>query len=341
MPDFHDYPEKKDWWIYFAINDNKFKFDPESQLYKYSNSKYPNKKYSKIFDPKSFMKRGDVIHFGMDNYRNNNKMIFDGKKLKHLYAEIDDYGSVPPEFVCGDELDEFNIGDFEQVIDHNSINWLSKEKLKQIEIYENKLNIYGKVTIKNKEWIIIFDMGNYTCSEFQPGWWGCKTFKCNIEDNGFIKIHNKNSYIITAKNEENINKLKELIVENNDVKIINSYHIGWFLYHIRKDFKLDNDYKPTFPLIWKKITQSYTSESLIVDNQEYDFYLNQDKKCTDKIYINEIIGYTISIELIEKNIIEKMKIVKEIINRKIEKYDFINERIPFSRISDEFLEVYL
>ena len=338
MPQLH---EEKDEWIYEAISTNKFKFDPESQLYKYSNSKYPNKKYNKIFDPKSFMKRGDVIHFGNDDYRNNNKMIFDGKKLQNLYTEIDDYGSVPPEFVCGDEPDEFNIGDFENIIDHNSINWLSKEKLKQIEIYENKFNVSGKVTIKNKKWIIIFDMWSYKSSEFQSGWWGSKIFKCNIDDDGFIKIHKKNSYIITAKNEENINKLKELIVENNDVNIINSYHIGWFLYHITNDFKFNNEYKPTFPLIWKKITQNYTTESLINDHEKYNFYLKQDEKDIDKIYINEIIGYVINIELIEKNIIEKMNDIKEIINRKIEKYDFINERIPFNRSSDKFLEVYL
>ena len=33
---------------------------------------YPNKTYTKTFDP-SFMKQGDIIHFGNDNYRNNNK----------------------------------------------------------------------------------------------------------------------------------------------------------------------------------------------------------------------------------------------------------------------------
>ena len=37
--------------------------------------KFPNKKYKKTFDPKSFMVRGDVIHFGNDDYRNNNKLI--------------------------------------------------------------------------------------------------------------------------------------------------------------------------------------------------------------------------------------------------------------------------
>jgi len=340
MPKLHDLYDKKDEWIYEAICTNKFKFDPESQLYKYSNSIFPNKKYTKTFDPKSFMLRGDVIHFGNDDYRNNNKLIFDGKKLQHLYTLIDDYGSVPPEFVCGDEPDEFKIGDFEEIIVHNNINWLSKEKLKQIKIYEENDNIYGRVTIKNKEWIIIFDMNIYKCSEFETGWWGSRKFNCNIENDN-IKIHKKNSYIITAKNNENINKLKELIVENNNINIINCYHIGWFLYHITNDFKFNANYIPVFPLIWKKITQNYTEETLVNDQEKYNSYLNQDQKDIDKIYINEIIGYAINIELIEKNIIEKMNNIKEIINRKIEKYDYINEKIPFNRSGIRSLDVYL
>jgi hypothetical protein len=99
------------------------------------------------------MTRGDVINFG-GGYRNENKLIYDGNKLKHLYTKVDDYGSVPPDFVAGDNEGEFNIGDFEDIIDHNSINWLSKEKLQQIEIYETDNNIKGKVTIRGKLWNI-------------------------------------------------------------------------------------------------------------------------------------------------------------------------------------------
>ena len=123
--------ECKEEWIYDAICDNKFKFDSTYKLYKYDNTaKFPNKNYKKIFDPKSLgISRGDVVHFGDDDYRNNNKMIYDGVKLQNLWTEVDDYGSVPPTFVCGDDPDDFNIGDFEDLIDHNFVNWLSKKKI--------------------------------------------------------------------------------------------------------------------------------------------------------------------------------------------------------------------
>lgn len=144
--------ECKDEWIYDAICDNKFKYDSETNLYKYDNTaKFPNKNYKKTFDPTSLgLSRGDVVHFGNDNYRNNNKMIFDGVKLQHLCTKVDDYGSVPPSFVCGDGPEDYDIGDFEDVVDHNTINWLSKEKLQEIEILEKDDEIWGTVTIQNK-----------------------------------------------------------------------------------------------------------------------------------------------------------------------------------------------
>ena len=149
-------------YIYTAImNDMQgesgpiFKFNPISKIYEYSNTLYPNKIYKKQFDP-SFMKRGDVIHFGNNDYRNNNKLIFDGVKLECLHTLVDDYGSVPPNYVVGDKLEEFNIGDFEDIIDHNQINWLSKETKEKIILYENNKEITAKVMIKNKEWFIEF-----------------------------------------------------------------------------------------------------------------------------------------------------------------------------------------
>jgi len=58
MPTFHESDEE---WIYTAICDNTFTFDPETKVYKYKNPKYPNKNYKKIFDPKLFMSRGDSV----------------------------------------------------------------------------------------------------------------------------------------------------------------------------------------------------------------------------------------------------------------------------------------
>jgi hypothetical protein len=160
MPSLH---EEKDEFIYDAIVNTgdgpKYTWDETNKVYKYSNSKFPNKNYTKTFDPKSLnIERGDVIHFGNDNYRNNNKLIFDGEKLIELYTDADDYGSVPPTFVCGDEPNDFDIGDFEDCIEHNTINWLSKEKLKEIELFIKNDKVYGKVTIQGKQWNICIDI---------------------------------------------------------------------------------------------------------------------------------------------------------------------------------------
>lgn len=169
MPNLIESPYEE--WIYKSFCNNCFSYDTETQMYKYSNPKYPNRKYQKTYNPKQFMVRGDVMNFN-GHYRNENKMIFDGTKLIQLYTKIDDYGSVPPEFVCGDLPEEFNIGDFEKLIDHNFINWLSKDTLKKIEINKVGNEICGKVSIKGKTWQILFNLDNLNSTEFETNWKG-------------------------------------------------------------------------------------------------------------------------------------------------------------------------
>jgi hypothetical protein len=137
-------------WIYEAIDENKLIFDSNELVYKYKNPKYPNKNYKFQYDPKSFMSRGTVINFG-GSYRNEKKMIFDGEKLQPLWTKVDDYGSVPPTFVCGDNEGEFDIGYFAEDICHNEINWLSKDKLKEITIKQINNKIVSSVVINNKK----------------------------------------------------------------------------------------------------------------------------------------------------------------------------------------------
>lgn len=132
-----------------------FKFNPITKVYEYFNTLYPNKKYKKQFNI-SHLRRGDIVHFGDKYYRNDNKLIFDGIKLECLYTHVDDYGSLPPDYVVGDKMEEFDVGDFEYLIDHNQIIWLSKETLQKIILYEENEEIIGKVMIKNKEWFIEF-----------------------------------------------------------------------------------------------------------------------------------------------------------------------------------------
>ena len=99
MPILHEKDNDQEY-IYEAIINGNYKttnnkyyepgpvyiFDPVSRVYKYSNTLYPTRNYTKIFDP-SFMIRGDVINFG-GGYRNENKLIYDGNKLKHLYIDF-------------------------------------------------------------------------------------------------------------------------------------------------------------------------------------------------------------------------------------------------------------
>jgi hypothetical protein len=286
MPILH---EESNEWIYDSICDNKFNYDPVEQIYKYSNSKYPEKKYNKTYDPKSFMSRGDVIHFGNDDYRNNNKLIFDGEKLGYLWTDVDDYGSVPPNFECGDNPNEFNIGDFEDIIDHNSINWLSKEKIKDIYIFEKNDKIWGEVMIKGKLWHIRIDICEDNTFDTRYSY-NSRKFKCSIE-NDSIKIHKRDSYLIEAADEENINKLKSMITENNNVNIsILHYNfepnIRWFLFYIKNETKFsDMVNTPNFPILIKN-GDTYIYERFIFNKEEYDTYMKANTK-VDNIYINE------------------------------------------------------
>ncbi len=70
------------------------------------------------------LKRGDIVAFYSleDAYRNDGKAIFDGQDIVDLYYEEDDYGSIPPTFLVGDE---FPIMHWKDNIDHNNIVWIN------------------------------------------------------------------------------------------------------------------------------------------------------------------------------------------------------------------------
>lgn len=359
MPILHEADE----YIYEAIKNaeqNKpgpnHNWNPTEKVYKYSNTLFPNKSYKKIFNPKSFMIRGDVIHFGEDDYRNNNKMIFNGEKLEHLYSEVDDYGSIPPSFVVGDGEDEFDIGDFEDVINHNSINWLSKDKLKEIIIFTNENNnIEGNVNIRDKEWRIFIEI--YHESEFKAGWWGSKNYKCNIEDCCIyinkleeMPIHNK-KYIIKPLYNLDENNLLKLVETNNNLLFINYYVKSttssylainrWFIFKSIKEYKLSSsDNILNFPIIWKKVTNTYISETLLLSQETYNKYMNNNVKELDNVYIKEIIGYPVTIELLNKENDILMGQIKDYINKLIDNYDDVNKRHPFHQENNNSVSMY-
>jgi len=118
---------------------------------------FPNKNYKKIFDPKTFMAYGDVINFE-GSYRNENRMIFDGEKLLKLYTEIDDYGSVPPQFKVGKI---FSPEHWLDAIDHNAIIFLEDDLFETIEVSEDNGKVIGKIKIFDTQYsIIIYTKNN-------------------------------------------------------------------------------------------------------------------------------------------------------------------------------------
>jgi len=348
-------------YIYDAIVNTgdgpTYTWDPNLKLYIYSNSKFPNKNYKKTFDPVSLgLSRGDVVHFGNDDYRNNNKLIFDGEKLIELWTDADDYGSVPPNFVCGDEPGDFNIGDFEDSIEHNTINWLSKQKLKEIELYIKNDKVYGKVTIQGKEWKIRIDIDEDNTFSKSIGWWGSRPFKCVIDPN--IKIHKKATYLIEAENGEHICDLKSLIEENdNNIHIIHysrpttkilSNSINetvWFLFQINKETKYTDmtTTTPNFPIIWRKVTKHWTSEQVVFDQKDYDNYMKSKFHMEEKdnTYIREVTGYTVNITEIPSNTEDKLNCIQQHINELVENYDDIKKRHPFNHQGANILQMYI
>jgi hypothetical protein len=335
-----------DKWIYDAICDKKFIFDSNELMYKYNNPQFPNKKYKYIYDPKLFMNRGDVINFG-GSYRNERKMIFDGKKLQDLWYKVDDYGSVPPTFVCGDNIDEFNIGDFAEDICHNEINLLSKDKLKEITIIEDEDDIYGLVTIKNKKWSINFEIDE----TFEYNSASCGSYK-NLnfiltEDKIILESYNSGKkYVIESLNNEN-EQLRTFLTENNNLLLINNYQLGWCIYKEENEYKLTNEenkiiQEPIAPLIWKNnYSKNYYLETLLHDEKQYNIYIKNNEKILEKIKISEIILHQIKIKLVNMNTKEKLDRIKYNINKQIDEYDDINERVSYSRESKDSLVMYI
>jgi hypothetical protein len=293
------------------------------------------------------MTRGDVICFG-GSYRNERKLIFNGEKVEDLYTEADDYGSVPPTFLVGDNDNEFDIGDFEESIAHNNINWLSKDKLKEIHIYEdiNENDILGSVNMRGKKWIIYFDI--YKAFEFSTTANSCYNnlkFSFNEEDaNIFLSVNNKYS-IKSTNNETEI--LKKFISENNNLKMI--YHTmtnTWYLLKVNKEYKLLDDNNnlsnnnPNFPCLIKDFyhEKSYF-ESLAINKEQYDFFIaGRDKSI---VFINEIEAYPITIKLKTHKTLELIDYIKNYINSVINNFDNIHERISVNRDGDNSLMVYM
>ena len=314
-------------WIYDAICQIKnpgpiFEFSPNEEIYNYKNTLFPNKKYSKTFNPKSFMKRGDVINFG-GVYRNENKMIFNGNVLLHLHTNIDDYGSVPPQFVCGDKDDEFNIGDFEGLIEHNSINFLSYPKKNEIEFYVENDVVKGKVSIKGKEWKIDF-LNYYDRSVFEIYLYSMKIDKNNNFRFGYRE------YLIKSEND-----LTEY-QNSNDIFIVSG--IKTHLCKKTKEYNLTDDSKINFPCKIKKQMLGSDINEIIFNVDAYEKYIEYEKNLKEKYNPFKDVKYLITEFIMIVVTIECIKIDFDCIINNI-KQKLESSSVAFHMINDELLEV--
>jgi hypothetical protein len=142
-------------WIESALQNGYFsEYNNETKGWKYKN---PNKEKSYKFEFNPIkdhdIKRGDIINFE-GSYRNEGKWIWGGTKIENLYTEVDDYGSVPPEFKVGKD---FQPNHWIDVVDHNSIIWLEDELIENIEVYAEDNNMYGRVKIFDTNYNIFID----------------------------------------------------------------------------------------------------------------------------------------------------------------------------------------
>ena len=109
-------------------------------------------------------KHGDTVRWRWPmslDYRNSNLVGFvwkknDEFKIIPMYTKIDDYGSVPPQFVVGNAPDEFEPKHWLNVVDHNGIVFLSEEIKNKINslIAENPNAEHHKIEIKKNRYIV-------------------------------------------------------------------------------------------------------------------------------------------------------------------------------------------
>ncbi len=100
----------------------------------------------------SRMRIGDVI--GPREYRNWWTYIHDGKGLIHLYGDVDDYGTVPPEMA----YPQFPLTYWTNHIDHNTVRWIRKDSDLGKAIQSAIKNKRDIVIIDGKKWKIIMGM---------------------------------------------------------------------------------------------------------------------------------------------------------------------------------------
>jgi len=255
-------------WIEQAFQKGWFKFDPVNKLYKYNNPTNNHKnKYE--FKLNASCVRGDLIRFTPKGeecqlYRNEGVWIYDGNEIQPLYTEIDDYGSVPPNFKVGNN---FKPDHWINKIDHNSIIWLQDEIIENI-IIKNNLN--GEVRISDK----IYNV-DIQCDALYALNDDTVTYSHSLtNDLHKYKLFEENNEIKIFKN--NVDKLYEKLykIELEDETIKN---------------KLIEYIKKEYVYVQVKWIQSEQKQKLFIKMDGIDYSIKMHYLMKDKEYLMKLI----------------------------------------------------
>lgn len=117
---------------------------------------------AKKYAMKHKLHNGATLEFPADGYRNHNLLFWDAQnnEVVEPFAEMDDYGSVPPRFVVGDGY--FNPGDWINEVEHNSYVFPAKPLIEEMKDFAIKHPSEKKmiVTINGSDYMVYYNPVN-------------------------------------------------------------------------------------------------------------------------------------------------------------------------------------
>ncbi len=127
-------------------------------------------KLAKKYALQKNLHNGATLEFPENGYRNTNLLFWDNinQRILEPFTEIDDYGSVPPEFVVGDGY--FNPDDWIDEVDHNSFVFPATPLINEMKEFaiENPEKNSMVVTINKIKYSVKYDK-----DEMKGNWDSC------------------------------------------------------------------------------------------------------------------------------------------------------------------------
>ena len=100
--------------IFFDIFNKSLEDDDNNK-----GDEYNKNKLDELIRYYNNIKRGDIISYNDDEYKNNSKVIWSGNKLEYLDYSLDDCGNLPSTYT----LNEFSYDHFDKTISNNNIRY--------------------------------------------------------------------------------------------------------------------------------------------------------------------------------------------------------------------------